>query len=99
MPTLPATLVCSSSSRSRRDPCPNSGHPGNQSALVGHLVTERRLLVGTADVHPVVVRNGVVLYAPGETNLGRMTRSASRARRRALTRALSGLLDPWLHRW
>jgi hypothetical protein len=37
-----------------------------------------------ADVHAVVVRNGVVLYAPGELNLGRDSRLASRDQRRAL---------------
>ena len=37
-----------------------------------------------ADVHSVVVRNGVVLHAPGELNLGRTTRLANRAQRRAL---------------
>ncbi|NND75642.1 MAG: DUF222 domain-containing protein [Ilumatobacter sp.] len=41
-------------------------------------------LVADADVHAVVVRNGVVLHAPGELNLGRMTRLANRAQRRAL---------------
>ncbi len=41
-------------------------------------------LAGNADVHAVVVRNGVVLYAPGELNLGRATRLANRAQRRAL---------------
>jgi hypothetical protein len=41
-------------------------------------------LAGDADVHGVVVRNGVVLYAPGELNLGRTTRLANRAQRRAL---------------
>lgn len=46
-------------------------------------------LFGDADVHPVIVRNGVVLYAPGELNLGRITRLANRAQRRAL-RALYG---------
>jgi hypothetical protein len=39
---------------------------------------------GQADVHTVVVRNGVVLYAPGELNLGRTSRIANRAQRRAL---------------
>ena len=48
-----------------------------------------------ADVHAVVVRNGVVLHAPGELNLGRTTRLANRAQRRALralysTCAISG---------
>jgi hypothetical protein len=37
-----------------------------------------------ADVHPVITMNGVVLYAPGEVNLGRSTRLANRAQRRAL---------------
>jgi hypothetical protein len=32
----------------------------------------------------VVVRNGVVLHAPGRLNLGRSTRLANRAQRRAL---------------
>ncbi len=41
-------------------------------------------LFGVADVHAVVVRNGVVLHAPGELNLGRTTRLANRAQRRAL---------------
>ncbi|HSM67894.1 MAG TPA: DUF222 domain-containing protein [Ilumatobacteraceae bacterium] len=41
-------------------------------------------LAGEADVHAVVVRNGVVLYAPGELDLGRTTRLANRAQRRAL---------------
>lgn len=41
-------------------------------------------LTGEADVHAVVVRNGVVLHAPGELDLGRTTRLANRAQRRAL---------------
>ena len=41
-------------------------------------------LFNGADVHAVIVRNGVVLYAPGELNLGRTTRLANRAQRRAL---------------
>ena len=41
-------------------------------------------LAGHADTHTVVVRNGVVLHAPGELNLGRSTRLANRAQRRAL---------------
>lgn len=41
-------------------------------------------LAGDADVHTVVVRNGIVLHAPGELNLGRTTRLANRAQRRAL---------------
>jgi hypothetical protein len=36
------------------------------------------------DVHTVIVRNGIVLHAPGELNLGRTSRLANRAQRRAL---------------
>ena len=39
---------------------------------------------GETDVHTVVVRNGVVLHAPGQLNMGRTTRMANRAQRRAL---------------
>ena len=42
------------------------------------------VLFGRADVRAVIVRNGVVLYAGGELNLGRSTRLANRAQRRAL---------------
>jgi hypothetical protein len=41
-------------------------------------------LIDNADVTAVVVRNGVVLHAPGNLNLGRTTRLANRAQRRAL---------------
>jgi hypothetical protein len=41
-------------------------------------------LAGDADLSAVVVRNGVVLFAPGELHLGRTTRLANRAQRRAL---------------
>ena len=41
-------------------------------------------LLAEAEVHAVVVRNGVVLHAPGELNLGRSTRLAGKAQRRAL---------------
>ena len=41
-------------------------------------------LAGEADVHAVVVRNGVVLHAPGVLDAGRTTRVANRAQRRAL---------------
>ncbi|MEP6151033.1 DUF222 domain-containing protein [Ilumatobacter sp.] len=41
-------------------------------------------LVADADVTTVVVRNGVVLHAPGNLDLGRATRLANRAQRRAL---------------
>ncbi len=41
-------------------------------------------LAGHADAHGVVVRNGVVLHAPGVLDLGRTCRMANRAQRRAL---------------
>ncbi|CAN5549187.1 hypothetical protein BH10ACT2_BH10ACT2_24680 [soil metagenome] len=41
-------------------------------------------LFDRADVHSVIVRNGIVLHAPGELDLGRTTRLANRAQRRAL---------------
>ena len=41
-------------------------------------------LFGRADVHAVIVRNGVILHAPGVLDLGRATRLANRAQRRAL---------------
>ena len=41
-------------------------------------------LAGTADIHTVIVQNGIVLYTPGDSNTGRNTRLANRAQRRAL---------------
>ena len=41
-------------------------------------------MAGDGHVHPVLVRNGVIIHAPGELNLGRTTRLANRAQRRAL---------------
>ena len=41
-------------------------------------------LMGEGDVHAIVVRNGVILHAPGNLDLGRTTRLANRAQRRAL---------------
>ena len=41
-------------------------------------------LYKTATVHTITVRNGVVIDAPGKLNLGRTTRLANRAQRRAL---------------
>ncbi len=51
-------------------------------------------LAGTADVVGVVVRNGVVLHAPGELNLGRSTRLANRSQRRALRGLYRGCAIP-----
>ena len=56
-----------------------------------------RVLAALADdaaVHAVVVRNGVVLHAPGELNLGRTTRLANRAQRRALRGLYRGCAVP-----
>ena len=41
-------------------------------------------LMGEGEVHTVAVRNGVVIHAPGQLDLGRTTRLANRAQRRAL---------------
>jgi hypothetical protein len=41
-------------------------------------------LFGVTDPTVVVARNGVVLHAPGQLDLGRTTRLASKAQRRAL---------------
>jgi hypothetical protein len=51
-------------------------------------------LAGHADVTAVVVRNGVVLHAPGNLNLGRSTRLANRAQRRALRGLYRGCAMP-----
>ena len=52
-------------------------------------------LAQDADVHAVVVvRNGVILHAPGELNLGRTTRLANRAQRRALRGLYRGCAIP-----
>ena len=51
-------------------------------------------LAGDADIHTVIVRNGVVLHAPGELNLGRTTRLANRAQRRALRGLYRGCAIP-----
>ncbi|MEJ7801115.1 MAG: DUF222 domain-containing protein, partial [Ilumatobacter sp.] len=57
-------------------------------------------LAGDGDVHAVVVRNGVVIHAPGTLDLGRITRLASKAQRRALrglysTCAIPGCTVPY----
>lgn len=51
-------------------------------------------MAGDANVHAVVVRNGVVLHAPGELDLGRSTRLASQAQRRALRALYRGCAIP-----
>jgi Domain of unknown function (DUF222) len=47
-------------------------------------VLTRMIASGEADVHAVVVRNGIVIHTPGQLDLGRTTRLASKAQRRAL---------------
>jgi hypothetical protein len=51
-------------------------------------------LVRRARVHPVVVNRGNVVAAEGELNLGRSSRIASRAQRRALTALYSTCATP-----
>lgn len=51
-------------------------------------------LASDGDVHAVVVRNGVVLHAPGRLDLGRSTRLANRAQRRSLRGLYRGCAVP-----
>lgn len=57
----------------------------------GRVVAE---MSDTGQVHAVVVRNGVVIHAPGELDLGRTTRLANRAQRRALRGLYAGCAIP-----
>jgi len=57
-------------------------------------------LAGDGDVHAVIVRNGVVIHAPGTLDLERTTRLANKAQRRALrglysTCAIPGCTVPY----
>jgi hypothetical protein len=64
---------------------PVSGEPTVDWGLPAEIPHQVLLdLFDIADVHTIVVRNGVILHAPGELNLGRTTRLANRAQRRAL---------------
>ncbi len=66
------------------DPQPD-GSPTVDWGLPVELPAEvLRRLFDTAHVHPIIVRGGVVLHAPGCLDLGRTTRVANRAQRRAL---------------
>jgi Domain of unknown function (DUF222)/HNH endonuclease len=51
-------------------------------------------MAGDGNVHAVVVRNGVVLHAPGELDLGQTTRLANPAQRRALRALYRGCAIP-----
>ena len=57
-------------------------NPAADTALIQTGLVAVREVQAWCDA--VVVRNGVVLYAPGEPNLGRNTRLANQAQRRAL---------------
>ena len=64
---------------------PNQTGPVAEFSIPVEIPTQvLATMAGEADVRAVVVRNGIVLYAPGELNLGRTTRLANRAQRRAL---------------
>lgn len=70
-------------------PAGSAGPPGAEPRVDWGLPVElpARVLVelfGRAEVHPLVVRNGVVLHAGGQLDLGRSTRLANKAQRRAL---------------
>jgi hypothetical protein len=63
----------------------DQAHPAIDWGLPVELPTDVLLrLFPTARTHPVVVRNGVIVHAPGQLDLGRTTRLANRAQRRAL---------------
>jgi hypothetical protein len=78
-----------------REPDPVTGGPvvdwGLPVEVPDRVLVE---LAGRADVHTVVVRNGVVLHAPGVLDLGRSTRLANRAQRRALRGLYRGCAIP-----
>ena len=69
------------------------GHDGPVAEFAIPVEIPARILAelaGDADIHAVIVRNGVVLHAPGELDLGRTTRLANRAQRRALRALYQG---------
>jgi hypothetical protein len=73
------------------------GHTGPVAEFsIGVEIPARVLatLAGNADIHAVVVRNGIVLYAPDELNLRRTTRLANRAQRRAFAASTSAAPSP-----
>lgn len=77
-------------------PDPATGEPTVDWGLPAEI--PHRVLIdlfnGGADLHTIIVRNGAVVYAPGELNLGRTTRLANRAQRRALRAAYSTCAIP-----
>lgn len=74
----PEFIVVVDTTTGTSEPCVDWGLPVEIPARVLHDLWHQ------ADVVPIVVRNGVVLHAPGELELGRTTRLANRAQRRAL---------------
>ena len=70
-------------------PAADWGLPVEVPASVLEALVERG-----ARVAPVVVRRGAVLHAPGRLDLGRTTRLASRAQRRALRAMYAGCAIP-----
>ena len=68
-----------------RDPDPITGGPIIDWGLPVEIPTRvLNELLKRADTHTIIVRNGIVISAPGELNLGRTTRLANRAQRRVL---------------
>ncbi|MEO8264610.1 MAG: DUF222 domain-containing protein [Ilumatobacteraceae bacterium] len=68
-----------------RDPDPVTGGPIIDWGLPVEIPTRvLNTLLERADIHTVIVRNSVVISAPGNLNLGRTTRLANRAQRRVL---------------
>ncbi len=51
---------------------------------VPYRVLAELAATGDAEVKPIIIRNGIVIHAPGRLDLGRSTRLASPAQRRAL---------------
>ena len=64
---------------------------------IPHRILRDLLHSPDTDVATVIVRNGIVLHAPGELNLGRTTRLANRAQRRALRGLYTTCAIPGCH--
>ncbi len=73
-------VINTDQSNGRGEPMTDLGLP----VEVPYRVLTELAATGDAEVKPVVVRNGVVVHAPGQLDLGRSTRLASPAQRRAL---------------
>ncbi len=73
-------VINADQSNGRGEPVTDLGLP----IEVPYQVLAELAAAGDADIKPVVIRNGVVIHAPGQLDLGRSTRLASPAQRRAL---------------